>query len=722
MKKSSDSKTIKSKTDFELALDHSNQRVWKNKSGSGANAASRVDMTFSSTTEPLSEIVWSPSKGFSLNCVDSSFTEEKTSLYRDVAPSSMVLSRLQSDTGSMSTPDEPIDDVSVICAKNDISPSDSPTRHLTSDSLAVIRDCKAHEEHNTGSGGNMKKINTVRGEPNLPNDQAKVETAIISEIKGNKSSTISGLVHRPVDNSSHQEVEPQSNMVVTKDGLYTEVEHTNEYEEGFDALKSFSRSPLEKLESRADNNLQTLNFEATCAAKSGVLVSKSNENENKSYGNVVMLPCDKNVQVLHSPCNSRIHMTSNIGKDKSLSDKVADVSLSKEENDSRLSVESSCSAEMFSIGTKRCNFQHQLIFESKRVRNQFQETPHGKSFVHQDSSFINLISNMRKGFSQSTQDEGKSLAHIIANPDHHLLWPDPKLITRNKNEDPAPQNTVFKPNFQSTYCPCLKKVGKRNSHQVGEASKDFEPSNKVHVIDVTPRSSCAENNSLCKQYFRLNKFEDSTQRYGAGPSLRSKVRPIIFLKSHEHKKNYSVEANSCFHMEYGSSSTREKRNNYDQVESYGLSEKKETTIIRKSDNLEGLWISRFFPKSSTPLMTCDHLNEIGGSQLQSTDFSTLPRSQKRVTCLNNCKIEETTEQPGNNLLLIEAKKLQNCCVNSEASTGLKGYNDHISRHNFSPITPFPGFGDSEEMTTMFSRRLGAIKHMLINRTDSIPHR
>ncbi|KAE9612093.1 hypothetical protein Lalb_Chr06g0169311 [Lupinus albus] len=656
MKTSSNSKIIKSKTGVQLVTNYSNQRVRENKSGSGANAnaASRVDMT--NANEPLSEIVWSPSKGLSLNCVDSSFTEEKTSLYRDVEPSSMVLDLLQSVTGGMSTTDEPIN---VICAKSDISSSDFPD----------------FEEHNTGSGGNMKKTNTVKEEPNLLNDQAKVETAIISEIKRNKSYAISGHVHRPVDNSSHQENEPQSNMVVTKDGLYTEVEHINEYEEAFDALKSSSRSALEKLESRVDNNLKTFNYEATCAAKSGVL----NEIENKSHGNEMMLPCDKNVPVLHSPCKSKIHMTRNKGKDKSLSDKDADVSLLKEENDSRLSVESSCSAEMFSVDAKRCNFQHQLIVGSKRVRNQFQETTHAKSYVQQGSSFINLISNMRKGFSQSTQDEAKSLPHIIANPDHHPLRLDPKLITHNKNEDSAPQNTVFKHNLQSTYCPCLKNVGKRNSHQVGEASKDFEPSNKVHVVDVTPISSCAENNSLCKQYFRSNKLEESTQRYGAGPSLRSTVRPINFLKSHENKKNYSVETKSCYNMEYGSCSTRKNKNKNDNVESYGLSKKKETTTtIHKSDNLEGLWISRFFPKSTTPLMNSDNLNEIGGSELQSTDFSTLPHSQKRVTYLNKCKIEETREQPG--------------------------------------------FSDSEEMTTMFARRLGAIKHMPTNKTDSIPHR
>ena len=79
MKMSSKSETIKPKTDFELVLNYSNQGIWKDDSGAGANAACRIDKTFSAT-DPLSEIVWSPDKGFGLKCVDSSFTNKKTSL------------------------------------------------------------------------------------------------------------------------------------------------------------------------------------------------------------------------------------------------------------------------------------------------------------------------------------------------------------------------------------------------------------------------------------------------------------------------------------------------------------------------------------------------------------------------------------------------------------------------------------------------------------------
>lgn len=117
--------------------------------------------------------------------------------------------------------------------------------------------------------------------------------------------------------------------------------------------------------------------------------------------------------------------------------------------------------------------------------------------------------------------------------------------------------------------------------------------------------------------------------------------------------------------------------------------------------MEGLWISRFFPKSTTPLMICDHLNEIGGSQLHSTDFSMLPHSHKSITYLHNCKIEETGKQSSDDLLLTEAKKLQNC-INKEASTGFKddkGKDDHTSKHNFNTVTPFPRHRDSEAMAS-----------------------
>jgi hypothetical protein len=126
------SKKMKPKTGLELILNYSSQyhkEKLQNESSAGANAASRANIPFSAT-DPLSEIVWSPDKGFSLKCVDSSYTNKNTSLFRNVEPSSMVLALLQSVTCAT---DKPIDDVFVKCGKSDVSSTDTPARNPTSD-------------------------------------------------------------------------------------------------------------------------------------------------------------------------------------------------------------------------------------------------------------------------------------------------------------------------------------------------------------------------------------------------------------------------------------------------------------------------------------------------------------------------------------------------------------------------------------------------------------
>ena len=64
-----DNENIEPGIELGLALGYSNQRIERrfmsNDSGAGANAGSGIHMTFV-TTNPLSELVWSPLKGLSL--------------------------------------------------------------------------------------------------------------------------------------------------------------------------------------------------------------------------------------------------------------------------------------------------------------------------------------------------------------------------------------------------------------------------------------------------------------------------------------------------------------------------------------------------------------------------------------------------------------------------------------------------------------------------------
>ncbi|CAK8572070.1 unnamed protein product [Lathyrus sativus] len=331
---------MKPKTGLELMLDFSSEfhkGNFKNESSAGANAASKVNTTIS-VKDPLSEIVWSPDKGFGLKCVDSSFKNKNTSLFRDVEPSSMVLALLQSVTCGTSINDKPTDDVFVqpltgICADPDVSSMNVPIRPPTSDSVVIIPECKPYEHHDTGHIERRSQDN---------------ESKPSFERKPSPRKHCEEGVYTCVDNK----------VVELEGGSYTRVEHVIE-EKSSGALGTYIVS--------------SFNCEAaTSAASSRVLVSKSVQNKNKHKVNEMMMPYNKN----------GIH----------------------------LSCENYHSKELFLASRKRC--KPEVIIESKKVKMRIQETSsYSKSHVERDSSFMNLISNMMKGYSQSSsQDDVKSPA------------------------------------------------------------------------------------------------------------------------------------------------------------------------------------------------------------------------------------------------------------------------------------------------------------------------
>lgn len=114
--------------DLGLALNYSSQciqRALNDDSGAGANAGSRVDMTFVAT-DPLSELVWSPHKGLSLKCADSSMKEKRPSLLLGAGPSNMIHSPPQDNIAGKIIYKEPTGEGNLItsqgtlCMKNEM--------------------------------------------------------------------------------------------------------------------------------------------------------------------------------------------------------------------------------------------------------------------------------------------------------------------------------------------------------------------------------------------------------------------------------------------------------------------------------------------------------------------------------------------------------------------------------------------------------------------------
>ncbi|KAI9087488.1 hypothetical protein K1719_030628 [Acacia pycnantha] len=670
------------KIDLQLGLNYSNQCILKTGGlGAGANAVSKLGMRFVANS-PLSELVWSPGK-------DSIF-------------------------GVASSTDKPVDDVfakpiAAVSIESDISGNDIPPKDLTSDSGAKP-ECKEHEEQDTGSKGIMEEMSST--ERNSC-DQVNAGASQISEANKERVSTSSGHIdevqfdnllpltdeHEPSmeqnplprdQTSGGGDISVKNQAFETDSASSAKAYPIIEYK-CFGAprtkLTSPTRNRFEKWKSTAENDLQAFNCEAICGATSRDLISKSKQITDKSQD-------DKNLPGFHSPSNRKIRLFKRKHKEKGLSNGDINVKFSsRDEEESQESVESCCnSSGQFSTG-KRLNFQQDLMVGNKRFRKQTQEVS-SNSLVKQDSSFMNWISNMMKGFSLSIQEARSCMAHALAYPDQAHQWHDQRLITFNRNQNPEPKNTGFQFFFESMYSPTSKLLG--------EDSKNLDQENKVHGIDSTSMTCFLENDIPYRQHLNLDESERSRWIYEAGPSSHPKNEPVNFANSHESSKEREGKTSS--------SSLGGQKINTEFLDSSVLSERKEVNnCCCRSDTLGSQWISRFFPRPVAPLKISDHLIRSGGTQADSSDCSRLPHSHKHTAHSNKCKIEENHREQSAD----EAKELQNHSINKEAYNGTMDDKFHdSSMHKFNPLWPSKRFRNSEPMVSTFASRLDAIKYII----------
>ncbi|EYU32992.1 hypothetical protein MIMGU_mgv1a004259mg [Erythranthe guttata] len=115
--------------------------------------------------------------------------------------------------------------------------------------------------------------------------------------------------------------------------------------------------------------------------------------------------------------NSRICLSQENGKEKALSD---------DKDDSHVSMESCNSATLFSKGVKKRFLEqgHQLV-ESKKMKSQIEGNNYGStSVVKPDSSFMNWISNMVKGLSDSNNKKDPSALALVSRPENDCKSPN----------------------------------------------------------------------------------------------------------------------------------------------------------------------------------------------------------------------------------------------------------------------------------------------------------
>ncbi|KAK8495767.1 hypothetical protein V6N12_024996 [Hibiscus sabdariffa] len=714
-----ESENTEAVSDLELALGYSNhgiQRQLSNDLGAGANAASRIDKTFVAT-DPLSELVWTPRKGLSLKCTECSFPDKKQSLVWGAGPSNMFFSQ-QINASARSSDDKPMDEEishKSVSAFHDTNPKFANIDNLdkSSGNDDTIKLCHEHQTDNDnyskGIADLVEDINPKIGK----SDEKLIEENDLVDSKGVyfscQDNTPVAEIADPIKNnfpSPPDEREPDavqlSRMeVVLASKVYADKEH-----EACMLPEKNPTSPGRKQDESASLMDKKGKSDNVCVA-SKVSGSESASEVEKNFQHYKEIKPEEISSDKHSPTNSRILRYRRKGKEKALSDGDVKGMMSQEEDDSHESVESCNSAGLFSAGKKRWGFEQQLIVGSKRVKKQMGESPCSSSLVKQDSSFMNWISNMMKGFLKS-KDEAPSLTLTVANPNQSHESPVKNLDATDRNQDTQCRNIGFQSIFQSIYSPKTKVQG-----------TPVEQTDKICDIDATPIACHAENLNLPKIFLLSNeRFKEPISGGRAGSPAQPKISLMNLSPGKSTEGNSSENKNPCnfvvdVEKERASSSSllgKRRARDSENIDSDPPSDGKTVHNIGYKSNLLGsLWITRFTPKSSSSLLNHD---KSGAIECSSDYMKITPGSNVNVS--SNLKILEVKQQCVEEPPIGSGKELPSD-TEIEASVGFKEIivqNDQKSKCNLSPILPSSRTKDSEVMASLFARRLDALKHIM----------
>ncbi|KAG6727106.1 hypothetical protein I3842_02G114300 [Carya illinoinensis] len=721
-KMNAENENIEPVTDLGLSVGYSDQCIQRQPkdegASAGANAGSRIDMTFLSSN-PLSELVWSPHNGLSLKCADCGFTNKKGPLMWGAGSSNVAFSLPQSISGKRSATDKPIDEEVItpqaaLYANDNVAGTNNSTRSPTRHD-GIIPGCGSNNKDETGPVSDMEEMSSAV-ELSVPH--------IAQEDHGRKSED---LIGEGRDLGSEQIL--GMNIALASDVHPQPVDECKASETSVKNLKFPGRRPLEKLEQTAENELRTPIGENACSAVTKMVESEfAHKLQNSFQHNKEVLQRNITVQSEPSPANRNFHRNRRKGKEKALSDGDIKERSLKEGNDSHESVESCNSAGLFLTCKKRPSFEECLIAGSKRVKKQIEKTPCSTSYIRQDSSFMNWITNMMKGFPKPIQDETPSPALVIAPPDHGHQDPNyQNLLACNKNQDPGLKNIGFRSIFQSLYGPKVEgETTSLNAKNDNGESKEHELANKMCDINATPIAIHGDDDNKVKPFLWPNKkFDLPMSGNGAASATQPRVFPLKFSTFQKIGKTNSRENRNSCKVEFGreknetsSTSTpcKDKIRSAENIASDPTSKGKSTNDFSyRNDPLRSLWITRFYSKTSGPLLNPDDCSQSisVGVECSNDRMRLLPCPWNYDD--NNQKSLALKERSAEDPMPALGNESQKHPADTEAVIGskrMKCHNDRESAYKLNPILPSPKFRSTMEMSSIFARRLDALKHAM----------
>lgn len=718
--------------DLRLALgsrNYSAQTRLNNSSGAGVNANSRLDMPFAAS-DPLSELVWSPHNGLSLKCANSSFANNKPFLTWNVRESTKeIITSQDIRLGCEYNKDSAGEKLSVKTMLDVAGNSGDKATVFRSSGGSSSSEVDVHRKFSHGgSKGLIEKASTAdaisegnhkgHAEEDLCSSE-NVQIADIAEsskrnaehdnqadaahdrksdmvinwkfpsklIRGSLFNQKGGFETNAVPIRSEPPTDKVSEaLVCSLPNLQARQQIDNEVTSAsadvsktkIDAALSIPAPALMELESSAENDL-------------GHPVAK----EGHNLGEMELLR-EVSCPVDRAPTYSRNCLYQEKGKGKALSDVDIYGRSSNDKEDSHESVESCNSAGLFPKGIKRQHCDQGQSVGSKKMKECVEGSLGSTSIIKTNSSFMNWISNMVKGVSDSNKEEPSLLALTLARSNNVCSNNHQESLIGNKTTDFAKPRTGFQNVFQSLYC-------QTNKTFIAESSELMVAGKKS--LESTPQSCNRNNDSSCKQIIV------SDQEVNPHVSRRP-IKPWIYSADFAtgNSSEKSLAENKALEIPECSRAINEGNT------SGSLCKKVDTTaekinvdnplpmscVPETSRPLSSLWITRLYTRTAM-LENCNRISE------------------EALDCNFECP-KANHESRSNDVFSIGQKT-------SEARDDYSADQVHASEGEMQRISPKESFDfkfnhkrshvqssqelrSSEAMASVFAKRLDALRHII----------
>lgn len=461
----------------------------------------------------------------------------------------------------------------------------------------------------------------------------------------------------------------------------------------------------EKRESIAENDIKPLKTQdklccGNACAEVGMIVASQPEDEGKhNTGNKAML-------IETSLNEKRSSLKRRKGKGKASSDTESDRSISKKEDRSHESVESSNSEQLFSKRRRAGKFEHQLVVGNKKIKKHQNETPCSASFLGQDSSFMNWISNMVKGLSQFDSDKTACLA-LPAEPSHRQHESHDSLIMSHDKvqEDTAGMSTGFQNIFQSLYRPGKILQNKIECSLDQQTEAEADGAKEVKVAYKMPCDDASTHTASNEEKYKPHKF------IHVGMSTLPNISSARFTLVEEKLSNLCnivcyTKIGVCF-----SGSPEEKG----AVIHGSIDPNKHSDSAANISPLESSWITRYSPKVSMMVLNTEQCLQGKGRTVEGfTDCNRLLPQNLSVSVKNRNNLEVGCEPSDKDQMNAGSRSVQYCSASLTGSFGsirTKVQSYQKLKPKLSAILQSQRLKSSEPMASVFARRLDALKHI-----------